>query len=438
MFKFKEINRLAIVIILAPILLLLLAPHFSLAELVTFQRDYSYQASEADSKLSSRAISLEQVKRLLLEEVGTYLESETEVKNFQLTKDQIVVLTAGIVRTEIIEEKWDGKVYYLKAIIAADPIEVAKSIDRLRKDRQKVKDLEETRKKADELLKEVEKLKTELKAAGAEKKMSKQKEYISATKGLGAIDFYEKGRSLISPAHSFASWRDAIEAFDEAIKLNPKYEMAYLERGAAHYVLKDFAKAIRDFNKVIEMNPISVSAYHNRGNVYKDLGDYDQAVKEFRKVLLIDPQYAWAYFGIANCHAQRGDYLLALGGYKTFIDLEPNVFVGYYHRGLLYKKLGDFSNAIKDLDTVIKLMPNFASAYVNRALAYIELGDYRQAINDFNRAIELEPAAGIYCSRAFAYLKLGEYQRAIEDMKISAKSGFEPAQDFLKSKGIEW
>jgi len=146
-FTFKEINRLAIVIILAPILLLLLAPHFSLAELVTFQRDYSYQASEADSKLSSRAISLEQVKRLLLEEVGTYLESETEVKNFQLTKDQIVVLTAGIVRTEIIEEKWDGKVYYLKAIIAADPREVAKSMDRLRKDRQKVKDLEETRKK---------------------------------------------------------------------------------------------------------------------------------------------------------------------------------------------------------------------------------------------------------------------------------------------------
>ena len=99
---------------------------------------------------------MEQVKRLLLEELGTYLESETEVKNFQLTRDQIVVLTAGIVRTEIIEEKWDGKVYYLKAIIAADSREVAKSMDRLRKDRQKVKELEETRKKAEELLKEVE------------------------------------------------------------------------------------------------------------------------------------------------------------------------------------------------------------------------------------------------------------------------------------------
>ncbi len=57
------------------------------AETKVFVEEYTYQASDADSKLSSRAIAIEQAKRLLLEKVGTYLESETEVKNFQLTKD---------------------------------------------------------------------------------------------------------------------------------------------------------------------------------------------------------------------------------------------------------------------------------------------------------------------------------------------------------------
>ena len=90
--------------------------NLAIAGLVTFQKEFSYQSSEADSKLSSRAIALEQVKRLLLEELGTYLESETEVKNFQLTKDQIIVLTAGIVRAGIIDERWDGKTYYLKTL----------------------------------------------------------------------------------------------------------------------------------------------------------------------------------------------------------------------------------------------------------------------------------------------------------------------------------
>ena len=135
------------------------------AETKVFIEEYTYQASEYDSKVSCRALALEQVKRLLLEKLGTYLESETEVKNFQLTKDQIVILTAGIVQAEIIDEKWDGKTYYLKAKIAADPKDVVNSIDKLRQDRQKTKELEETRKKADEALREVERLKKELETA---------------------------------------------------------------------------------------------------------------------------------------------------------------------------------------------------------------------------------------------------------------------------------
>jgi hypothetical protein len=37
---------------------------------VEFTREYTYPAGEADSKLTCRAITLEQIKRLLLEELG--------------------------------------------------------------------------------------------------------------------------------------------------------------------------------------------------------------------------------------------------------------------------------------------------------------------------------------------------------------------------------
>jgi len=53
----------------------------AMASDVTYQRDYSYQASESDSKISCRTLALEQVKRLLLEELGSYLVSHTEVKD---------------------------------------------------------------------------------------------------------------------------------------------------------------------------------------------------------------------------------------------------------------------------------------------------------------------------------------------------------------------
>ncbi len=130
---------------------ILIAASPCLAATKVFEREYTYPAGEADSKLSSRTVALAEVKRLLLEELGTYLESVTEVKNFRLTKDQITALTAGIVRVEVLDERWDGKTYWLKARVAADPDEVAKSLDSLKKDREKAKELEEIKKRADAL-----------------------------------------------------------------------------------------------------------------------------------------------------------------------------------------------------------------------------------------------------------------------------------------------
>ena len=44
----------------------------------TFVREYTYQASDYDSKVTSRANALEQVKRLLLEEVSVFMKSEVD------------------------------------------------------------------------------------------------------------------------------------------------------------------------------------------------------------------------------------------------------------------------------------------------------------------------------------------------------------------------
>ncbi len=138
-------NKYIFISLFSPVLFLILTSMAS-AENVTFIKEYTYMASDLDSKISSRAIALEQTKRALLEQLGTYLISETEVKNYQISKDHVTMLTAGIVSAEIIDEKWDGRTYYLKAKIAADPKEVAKSVDALRRDVQKSKELADSKK----------------------------------------------------------------------------------------------------------------------------------------------------------------------------------------------------------------------------------------------------------------------------------------------------
>ena len=103
----------------------------------TYIREYTYKASEADSKLSSRAIALDQVKVLLLQEIGTHIR-----QTINITKDgsgdtyaseDVEAITAGLTKVDILEEKWDGVTYYLKAKIEADTQRVLNALEEFRK-----------------------------------------------------------------------------------------------------------------------------------------------------------------------------------------------------------------------------------------------------------------------------------------------------------------
>jgi len=237
------------------------------AEVVTFEEEYAYQASEYDSKVSCRTLALEQVKRLLLERLGTYLESESEVKNFQLTKDQIVVLTAGVVRTEILDERWDGKDYHLKARIAVDPQDVARSIEDLRQDRQKTKELEESKKKADELLKETERLKKELEIARGGKEGP-----------LSIVDWRNRAYFLALSGDQMG----AVEAYSRVIELSPEDALGFYNRGTCYIRLGGYWQAIKDLDRAIALNPKFAEAYSNRGGAYYKLGEHRQAFADLK------------------------------------------------------------------------------------------------------------------------------------------------------------
>ncbi|MDP3112937.1 MAG: tetratricopeptide repeat protein, partial [Thermodesulfovibrionales bacterium] len=332
-------------------------------------------ASDLDSKVSSRTIALEQVKRLLLEELGTYLISETEVKNFRLTKDQVTTYSAGVVSAEVVDEKWDGKTYYLKAKVSADPAAVAKSLQNIVNDKQKSKELEDVRKKAAEFSKEIERLKKELaivktdtkkidQKADAKKEEGKVytnqdlianrdliKPYNEAVKGLSAMDWVEKGYALVSAGKP----QEAISVLTNAIALNPKNIEAYGLRGiiyASHNDSEYLLRALDDINKVAELNPKRKGIYGIRGTVFARLGKYKQAIADI------------------NNEIGRGS----------------NDAMFYYYRGI----------------------------------SYTNLGYDQQALNDFKVAV-----------------KLGD-KSALKILKKAAELGNRDIQNFLKSQGIGW
>jgi tetratricopeptide (TPR) repeat protein len=391
------------------------------AETKTFIKEYTHYAGDEDSRNSCRIISLREVKRLLLEELGTYLESITEVKNFQLTKDQITTLTAGIVGTEVIEDKWDGKAYWLKAKITANPQDVIKSIDSLRNDRAKVKELEELRKKSEDLLKENVRLTKELKTAKGEARQESAQVYKQNIDNLSATEWFEKGYKLgIS-----GNYIDAEKSFSKSIELNPQHAGAYYNRGVAYGNLGNYQQAIKDYNSAIELNPHHASAYNNRGVAYGNLGNYQQEIKDYNKAIELNPQHAGAYYNRGIAYYNLGNYQQEIKDYNKAIELNPQYAAAYYNRGVAYGNLGNYQQAIKDYNKAIELNPKDVNAYLFRGFAYIKLGNYQRAIKDYDKAIELNPKdEAAYYNMACLFSLQKKTAEACKWLKSAVDRGF--------------
>ena len=235
------------------------------AEIKSLIKEYAYQASELDSKTSCRAIALEQVKRELLEELGSYVESTTVVRDAQIEKDEIKTISAGVVQTKILDEKWDGKYFWIKAEVSADPDEVAASIEKVRSDQKLAEELAESKAEKEAALNEVDRLKGELAKSNADKE--KLAQYNQAVNQLQASDSFEEGTAMTVAG----DYEGATKAYDRVIYLRPKDPKAYFGRSIVFIYLGNYLRATQDLDRAMVIRPANTNVYFQRASAYKSI-----------------------------------------------------------------------------------------------------------------------------------------------------------------------
>lgn len=257
--------------------LILALPSLGISGQKEFIENYTYTAGEADSKLTCRTVSLIEVKRLLLERIGTYLTSRTEVQNFRIEKDEIVVLTAGIVKLEILDETWNGETYTLTAKIAANLDDIAQAIEDLRKQsgkRESIEKLNEINATSLEQLREMQGQMQKL-----QDDLLRLNQDASANQGvLVAWGMYEKAVQLRQTGHV----EEAIDMLDTVIQNNPSY-LAYFERGMAHMDMGNNGLAIADLTETLKLEPNMRGALWRRGMAYVKSGKKRKGRHDFEK-----------------------------------------------------------------------------------------------------------------------------------------------------------
>ena len=185
--------------------------------------------------------------------------------------------------------------------------------------------------------------------------------------------------------------QEAIDSFDQAIKLKSKYAEAHNNRGAALTALGEEEAAVESLRKAIAIKPDYVDAHYNLGSSLRVLGHHDDALKSFDRVLALQPNYSRAHNNrglVLETLGRAGD---ALASYDKALAIAPDLIEARINRSRVLSALQHFDDALKTFTDGLALNPVDAAIYYHRARLLLEFNRNDEALADLRKAMAIKP-----------------------------------------------
>ncbi|MBS1763336.1 MAG: tetratricopeptide repeat protein [Bacteroidetes bacterium] len=150
----------------------------------------------------------------------------------------------------------------------------------------------------------------------------------------------------------------AVNAFRDAINIDPKFYEAQMQLGVIMYAQKN-KLCTEYFNNALQIKPNSEEAMYGLALWYQDHSDYNKAIQLYTDILQINPKNKDAYFNLGYIHHEYLKvYHEAIKYYSKAIDVDPNYSQAYYNRGMCYEYLGNVPAAKDDYNKALQLRHN--------------------------------------------------------------------------------
>jgi tetratricopeptide (TPR) repeat protein len=237
--------------------------------------------------------------------------------------------------------------------------------------------------------------------------------------------------ALGSIQHFFQEPQNAIESYNQALRLNPESIPAYYGRGVVRQSQRDHLGAIADFTKVIELSPTHTDGYLYRAHSRGYLGDNAGAIADYEQVKRLSPENEWMHYGLGCARWGLGDIEGATQDFERYANHYPSGSA-YYNLAISQQLLGMNSRALESLHASLgwKGEQEAVAIYYARSVARRALDDEQGAQSDFEYATSLETAGSgslqsndehAYYYRGVARHYMGNPEEAIGDLQRSVE-----------------
>lgn len=184
---------------------------------------------------------------------------------------------------------------------------------------------------------------------------------------------------------------EALKAYQQAIKLNPKLDEAPYNMGVIRYEQKAYADALNSLKTAIDIPPNYADEYYYYALTLKELKRTDEAITALREAIKLDSRHYDAYTELAPLYENAGRRREAIEVLRQATRVRPD-------KGEAFLLLGDalfndrkYDDAIASYQETIRLSPDNAAAYNNLADTYYSLIRSADAVKNYEKALALRP-----------------------------------------------
>lgn len=185
-----------------------------------------------------------------------------------------------------------------------------------------------------------------------------------SAKLLNAVgaELSQRSQDISDEGTKTAQLQKAIGYLEEAVKIHPNFENAYLQLGNCYTFAGDPKAALPYYQKVLGLDPSDKDGTHNMGVALRDDRQFPAAIEQFRKLYQMGYPKADVDYKIGFVHEEAGKHFSAagdqdraIGHFQQALQLSPEKDKLTYFMGVAYALKKDYATAFATLEEAIQL-----------------------------------------------------------------------------------
>ena len=152
-----------------------------------------------------------------------------------------------------------------------------------------------------------------------------------------------------------ASYRDLETLWRTTIAKNPTCWMAYNNLGVVQFEKGNIDDAIEKYEQSLRLHPDYPEAHYNLGSALLQKGYADEAIRHCEEALKIQPNEPDAHIVLGNAFMAKQDVDRAIDHYEQALQLRPDDSNAHHNLGTALKQKGDVERAALEYEKALEL-----------------------------------------------------------------------------------